>query len=170
MKEYEPTLNGDSHHDKLLQDTHKSIENVTKCLETFAFNKAVAHLYELTNSISNSKASLLAKKYSIRILAQLMQPITPHLSQEIWSFYGSASFISCEPWPKPISELIKSEDLIYPIQVNGKRRTEIVVPKDLNPKEIEIRILSLPQIENILKGSKPKKIIVVPGRIVNVVT
>ncbi|MDG2354947.1 MAG: leucine--tRNA ligase [Paracoccaceae bacterium] len=170
MKEYEPTLNGDSHHDKLLQDTHKSIENVTKCLETFAFNKAVAHLYELTNSISNSKASLLAKKYSIRILAQLMQPITPHLSQEIWSFYGSASFISCEPWPKPVSELIKSEDLIYPIQVNGKRRTEIVVPKDLNPKEIEIRILSLPQIENILKGSKPKKIIVVPGRIVNVVT
>ncbi len=169
-KEYEPTLNGDSHHDKLLQDTHKSIENVTKCLETFAFNKAVAHLYELTNSIANSKTSLLAKKYSIRILAQLMQPITPHLSQEIWSFYGSTSFISCEPWPKPISELIKSEDLIYPIQVNGKRRTEIVVPKDLDPKEIEIRILSLPQIENILKGSKPKKIIVVPGRIVNVVT
>jgi len=169
-KEYEPTLNGDSHHDKLLQDTHKSIENVTKCLETFAFNKAVAHLYELTNSIANSKASLLAKKYSIRILAQLMQPITPHLSQEIWSFYGSTSFVSCEPWPKPISELIKSEDLIYPIQVNGKRRTEIVVPKDLDPKEIEIRILSLPQIENILKGSKPKKIIVVPGRIVNVVT
>ena len=169
-EKYEPTPNGDSHHDKLLQDTHKSIENVTKCLETFAFNKAVAHLYELTNAISNSKASLLVKKYSIRILAQLMQPITPHLSQEIWSFYGSTSFISCEPWPKPNLELIKSEDLIYPIQVNGKRRTEIVVPKDLDPKEIETRILSLPQIENILKGSKPRKIIVVPGRIVNVVT
>ena len=105
----------------------------------------------------------------MKILAQLMQPITPHLSQEIWSLYGSSSFISSEAWPKALTELIKNEDLVYPIQVNGKRRTEIVVPKDLDPKEIENRVLSLSQIENILRGSKPKKIIIVPGRIVNVV-
>ena len=98
-----------------------------------------------------------------------MQPITPHLSQEIWSLYGFSSFISCETWPKPVSEFLSDEELVYPIQINGKRRTEIIVPKDLNQNEIEERVLSLSQIETILKGSKPKKIIIVPGRIVNVV-
>ncbi len=167
--DYKPILNGESHHDNLLRETHKAIDNITKCLESFAFNKAVAHLYELTNVISNSKASHIVKKYAMRILAQLMQPMTPHLSQEIWSLYGSSSFISREPWPTPVLEFLQNEDLIYPIQVNGKRRAEIVVPKDLDSQEIESRILSLPPITNILKGSKPKKIIIVPGRIVNVV-
>ncbi len=167
--EFSPSLNGDKNHDTLLRETHKAIENVTICLDNFAFNKAVAHLYELTNKISNSKANTSLKKYSIRILAQLMQPITPHLSQEIWCLFGSSSFISSNPWPKSISELIRDEEVTYPIQINGKRRAEIVVPNDLSPKEIEAKVLSLSEVKNTLGESKPKKIIVVPGRIVNVV-
>ena len=167
--EFSPSLNGDKNHDTLLRETHKAIENVTICLDNFAFNKAVAHLYELTNKISNSKANPSIKKYSIMILAQLMQPITPHLSQEIWCLFGSSSFISSNPWPKSISELIRDEEVTYPIQINGKRRAEIVVPNDLSPKEIEAKVLSLSEVKNTLGESKPKKIIVVPGRIVNVV-
>ncbi len=168
-KEEKIALNGEINHDKLLRDTHKSIDNVTKCLENFSFNKAIAHLYELTNAISNSKAKILTRQYSIKILAQLMQPVTPHLSQEIWSLYGSPSFISSEPWPQPITNLIEDEDLTYPVQVNGKKRAEIVVPVDLDAEAIETKVLLLPQIKNFLNGSKPKKIIIVRGRIVNVV-
>ena len=167
--EFSPSLNGNKNDDTLLKDTHKAIKNVTRCLDTFAFNKAVAHLYELTNALSNSKANPSLKKYSIRILAQLMQPITPHLCQEIWSLFGSSSFVSSNPWPEASSELIESEEVIYPIQINGKRRTEIVVPKHLGSKEIEQEILALSKVQNILNGSKPKKVIIVPGRIVNVV-
>ena len=153
----------------MLKDTHKAIKNVTECLDTFAFNKAVAHLYELTNALSNSKANPSLKKYTIRILAQLMQPITPHLCQEIWCLFGSSSFVSSNPWPEAISELIESAEVVYPIQINGKRRAEIVVPKDLDSQEIEQEVLALTKVQNMLNGSKPKKVIIVPGRIVNVV-
>ena len=168
-KEFSISLNGNKNDDTLLKDTHKAIKNVTECLDNFAFNKAVAHLYELTNALSNSKANPSLKKYSIRILAQLMQPITPHLCQEIWCLFGSSSFVSSNPWPEAISELIENEEVVYPIQINGKRRAEIVVPKDLGSQEIEQEVLALSKVQNILNGSKPKKVIIVPGRIVNVV-
>mgnify|MGYP001225272102 FL=1 len=89
-----------------------------------------------------------------------MQPITPHLCQEIWSLFGSSSFVSSTPWPEAISELIENEEVVYPIQINGKRRAEIVVPKDLGSQEIEQEVLALSKVQNILNGSKTKKVII----------
>ena len=94
----------------MLQATHNSINDVTNCLTNFSFNKAVAHMYELTNFISNSKASYGAKKYSIKILASIMQPITPHLSQEIWSLFGCKSFLYNEKWPQVIKKFIQKQE------------------------------------------------------------
>ena len=153
----------------LLRATHNSINNVTDCLTNFSFNKAVAHMYELTNFISNSKASYGAKEYSIKILASLMQPITPHISQEIWDLFGSKSFLFNEKWPEVIEEFIHKEEMTYPIQINGKRRAEITVSKKSSNNELEKMVLKHPTVEKYLNGVIPKKIIIVTGKIINVV-
>ena len=153
----------------LLRATHNSINNVTDCLTNFSFNKAVAHMYELTNFISNSKASYGAKEYSIKILASLMQPITPHISQEIWDLFGSKSFLLNEKWPEVIEEFIHKEEMTYPIQINGKRRAEITVSKKSSNNELEKMVLKHPTVEKYLNGVIPKKIIIVTGKIINVV-
>ncbi len=154
---------------ELLRASHNSIKNVTYCLTNFSFNKAVAQMYELTNFISNSKASYGVKEYSIKILSSLMQPITPHLSQEIWSLFESESFLYEEKWPEVINKFIYNEEITYPIQINGKKRTEITVLKDILNSDLEEKILKLPTVKKFLDGLPPKKIIIVTGKIINVV-
>lgn len=153
----------------LLRATHNSINNVTNCLTNFSFNKAVAHMYELTNFISNSYASYGAKEYSIKILALLMQPITPHLSQEIWSLFGYHSFLYNEKWPQVINKFIQKQEMTYPIQINGKRRAEITVLKNISNSELEEKVQLHPVVEKFLNGLTPKKVIIVTGKIINVV-
>ena len=98
-----------------------------------------------------------------------MQPITPHLSEEIWSAFGMSSSILMKKWPKPCAKFITSTEIIYPIQVNGKRKTDVKVSNEIKANELEALVLELPQIKKILGRSSPRKIIIVPGRIVNVV-
>ena len=98
-----------------------------------------------------------------------MQPITPHLSQEIWSLFVSKSFLYNEKWPIVIKEFIQKQEMTYPIQINGKRRSEVTVAKDLSKDEIEAIALTDEAVQRALDGAQPKKVIVVPGRIVNVV-
>ena len=126
-------------------------------------------MYELTNSISNSKASSGAKKYAVTILASLMQPITPHLSQEIWSLYEASSFLYEEKWPDLIEEFLSNNEIIYPIQINGKKRSEITISKNMSNIELEKKVLKLDSVKKFLKGLSPKKVIIVTGKIINVV-
>ena len=161
------TENKEDNH--LLEATHNSINDVTNCLTNFSFNKAVAHMYELTNFISNTNASYGAKEYSIKILASIMQPITPHLSQEIWSLFGCKSFLYNEKWPQVIKKFIQKQEMTYPIQINGKKRTEITVLKNISNSELEEKVLTHPTVEKFLNGFTPKKVIIVTGKIINVV-
>ena len=161
------TENKEDNH--LLEATHNSINDVTNCLTNFSFNKAVAHMYELTNFISNTNASYGAKEYSIKILASIMQPITPHLSQEIWSLFGCKSFLYNEKWPQVIKKFIQKQEMTYPIQINGKRRAEITVLKNISNSELEEKVLTHPTVEKFLNGFTPKKVIIVTGKIINVV-
>jgi len=153
----------------LISASQNSINNVTNCLTNFSFNKAVAHMYELTNLISNSNATYGVKEYSIKTLALLMQPITPHLSQEIWSLFVSKSFLYNEKWPSVIKEFIQKKEMTYPIQINGKRRAEISVSKTISNIELEKQVLKHSTVIKYLDGSKPKKVIIVTGKIINVV-
>ena len=153
----------------LISASQNSINNVTNCLNNFSFNKAVAHMYELTNFISNSNATYGVKEYSIKTLALLMQPITPHLSQEIWSLFVSKSFLYNEKWPGVIKEFIQKKEMTYPIQINGKRRAEISVSKTISNTELEKQVLTHSTVIKYLDGSKPKKVIIVTGKIINVV-
>lgn len=153
----------------LLKDMHKAIHDVTQGIESFGFNASIAKLYAFTNTLAKSKAGSDAKRLAARTLAQLMSPMTPHLSEEIWSLLGGEGLIVTAPWPKADPAMLVDDEVIMPIQVNGKRRAEISVPKDMSKAEIETLALATEGVLRTLNGATPKKIIVVPGRIVNVV-
>ena len=154
---------------ELLQEMHKTIRDVTLGVESFGFNAAIAKLYAFTNILSKSKASKAVQREAIMTLAQLMSPMTPHLAEDIWSHQGGEGLIINAPWPRADEDLLVATTVTLPIQVNGKRRSEITVSKDLSKVEIERLALNDEAVMRALDGDAPKKVIVVPGRIVNVV-
>ncbi|WP_421906132.1 leucine--tRNA ligase [Mameliella sp.] len=153
----------------LLKETHKCIHDVTMGVESFGFNAAIARLYAFTNALSKSRAGKETRTFAAKTLAQLMSPMTPHLSEEIWQMLGGEGLIAEAPWPKADEALLVEDTVTLPIQVNGKRRGEIEVPKDLPKEEVEKLALAHEAVVRALDGGQPKKLIVVPGRIVNVV-
>ncbi|OWY00745.1 leucine--tRNA ligase [Thioclava sp. F1Mire-8] len=153
----------------LLKATHKAIDEVTKSIEGFTFNKAVATLYGLTNTMSKSKAGAETKREAMKLMAQLMAPMVPHLAEEVWSMLGGEGFVIAAPWPEADPALLVEDSVTLPIQINGKRRAEISVPKDMPKEEVEKQVLADEAVVKALAGGQPKKLIVVPGRIVNVV-
>ncbi len=154
---------------ELLQEMHKTIRDVTLGVESFGFNAAIAKLYAFTNILSKSKASKAVQREAIMTLAQLMSPMTPHLAEDIWSHQGGDGLIIYAPWPRADEDMLVETTVTLPIQVNGKRRAEITVSKDLSKDEIERLALNDEAVMRALDGVAPKKVIVVPGRIVNVV-
>jgi leucyl-tRNA synthetase len=153
----------------LLREMHKAIHDVTQGVESFGFNASIARLYAFTNALSKSKAGSEAKRQAARALAQLMSPMTPHLSEEIWTLLGGQGLIANAPWPVADPAMLIEDTVTLPIQVNGKRRDEITVPKDMDKAEVEKLALATDGVKRALDGAAPKKVIVVPGRIVNVV-
>ena len=153
----------------LLRATHRAIAEVTAGIEGFAFNKAIAKLYEFTNAIGRASASTLAMKDALRVLAQLMQPMTPHLAEEVWAAQGGVGLVAQAAWPKADPALLEDDTVILPIQINGKRRAEISVPKAMPASEVEKLALANEDVLRFLAGQPIKKLIVVPGRIINVV-
>ena len=155
--------------EELLRETHKAIRDVSLGVEAFGFNAAIAKLYGFTNTLAKSKAGAAAKKQAIMTLAQLMSPMTPHLAEDIWAHQGGEGLVATAPWPVADESLLVEASVTLPIQINGKRRGEITVAKDLDKSEVEKRALAHEAVVKALDGGQPKKVIVVPGRIVNVV-
>ncbi len=161
---------GDAKQDAALEKARNvAIDAVTTGVEGFAFNKSVAALYQFTNTIAKSKATKDAKTKAMLTMAQLMQPMTPHLAEEIWSTLGGTGMVTGAPWPTVDESALQNDTVILPIQVNGKRRDEIEVSVDMSKDEIEKLVLDRAAVIRILDGNAPKKLIVVPGKIVNVV-
>ena len=153
----------------LLRAMHKTIVDVTGGVESFGFNAAIAKLYAFTNTLAKSKAGTAAQRQAIKVLAQLMSPMTPHLAEEIWTMQGGEGLIANAPWPVADESMLVEDTVTMPVQVNGKRRSEITVSKDLSKEEVEKIALADDLVQRALDGGAPKKVIVVPGRIVNVV-
>ncbi|SFD70223.1 leucine--tRNA ligase [Roseivivax sediminis] len=153
----------------LLREMHKTIHDVTQGIESFGFNAGIARLYAFTSTLSKSDAGGEAKREAARTLAQLMSPMTPHLAEEMWSMLGGEGLVADAPWPVADETMMVEDTVTMPIQINGKRRGEVVVPKDMPKPEVEELALSHHAVLKALDGGAPKKIIVVPGRIVNVV-
>ncbi len=150
----------------LAKATHRAIADVTEGFEGFAFNKSIAHLYQFTAAIAKSKGD---RKAAMRTMALLMQPITPHIAEEIWALLGGEGMAVQAAFPEADPAMLVEDTITLPIQINGKRRAEISVSKDASKEEVEKLALSHDAVVRALDGGTPKKLIVVPGRIVNVV-
>ena len=144
--------------------------NTSKFIESFSFNKAIAKIYELTNFLVKKDTSIEQRIYGIKSLALLMEPFTPHLAQEIWVTIGEKGLIAEAKWPEIKEwEISKEEKIILPIQVNGKRKTEISVSPDTTEKALKELVLEHKVIKKATLNSDIKRFIYVPKRIVNVV-
>ena len=164
----DPNAKGDGD-EELMREMHKAIRDVTLGLESFGFNASIAKLYGFTNTLAKSKAGAAAQKQAIMTLAQLMSPMTPHLAEDIWAHQGGEGLVATAPWPVADDAMLVENTVTLPIQINGKRRGEIEVAKDLDKAEVEKIALAHEAVQKALNGNAPKKVIVVPGRIVNVV-
>ena len=148
---------------------HKATFDVTQGIESFGFNASIAKLYGFTNTLAKSDAGSDAKRTAMKTLAQLMSPMTPHIAEDIWEMLGGTGLIVDAPWPVADEAMLIDDTVTLPIQINGKRKSEITVPKDLAKEEVEKLALADEAIIKALDGAVPKKLIVVPGRIINVV-
>jgi len=157
----------------LRRATHRAIRDVTDGIEGFAFNKAVAKLYEFTavlgRATGEGPAMDAARMFGARTLALLMQPMTPHLAEEMWAALGGEGLAAEAPWPDADPAMLVESEVTLPIQFNGKRRAEITVPKGAASDVVEAAVLADAEVVRILDGAAPRKLIVVPDRIVNVV-
>ncbi|RJL00322.1 leucine--tRNA ligase [Paracoccus siganidrum] len=153
----------------LARAAHRAIADVTRAIEGFAFNKAVAKIYELANAVGKSTAGGESRRAVLRIMAQLMAPMVPHLAEDVWAMAGGSGMVVDAPWPQADPAMLEDDSVTLPIQINGKRRAEISVAKDMPKDQIEALVLADETVQRFLEGAVPKKLIVVPGRIVNVV-
>ena len=162
----------------LSKSAHKTVSEVGADIERLAFNKAVARLYELTNTLGSTVQKFeenannddkAALRDACEKLVIMISPMMPHLAEECWILLGKTNMAAQAPWPAFEESLIVEDTIALPLQINGKKRGDIEVPKDAAKEDIEaIALASEAAIQN-MGGNPPKKVIVVPGRIVNIV-
>lgn len=155
------------------KEIHKTIAAVTEDLDKFRFNKAVARIRELTNilselDISDSEQAYIFKE-GIEAASKLLQPITPHLAEELWQMLGHSELIIETPWPEADKKMLVDDTVTIAVQFNGKLKATIELAKNTSKEETEKVALEDPKVQHALEGKEIKKIIVVPNRIVNVV-
>jgi len=156
----------------LRKQAHRALKAVEENVEALRFNVAVARIYELVNAISAASGRLDGDptfRESLDILIQMMAPMMPHLAEECWAALGHNDLVSTRPWPKVDHALLVEETITLPVQVNGKKRGELTVAIDASQADVETATLALDAVRRALDGQRPKKIVVVPKRIVNVV-
>jgi leucyl-tRNA synthetase len=157
---------------------HRATQAVGEAIEKLRFNSAVAQIYELTNGLGRYAATLesspsangaAALREGVETLVQLTAPMMPHLAETGWQALGKAGMVTDAGWPAVDPALLVDDTVIMPIQVNGKRRGEIVVSKGATNDVVEKQALSVEAVARMLDGKPPRKVVIVPDRIVNVV-
>jgi leucyl-tRNA synthetase len=158
---------------------HRALSRVTGEIEKLHFNVCVAHIYEFANvlqaALGEAKGAATRGDfaYAVReaadILVCLFHPMMPHLAEECWATLGHDTLVAQAPWPQVEADLLVEDTIALPVQINGKKRADVVVPRSAGKDEIEAAVLALDAVKRALDGKAPKKVIVVPQRIVNVV-
>jgi len=149
-----------------LRILHQLIKKVSEDVESFSFNTSVSSFMITANELSKLKTD---KKEILEPLAVLISPFAPHIAEELWEKLGHAESIEYVRFPEFKADYLVSDCFEYPVSFNGKVRFKIEVPSSAEPKEVEEAVLRHEKTSNYLEGKTPKKIIVVPKRIVNIV-
>ncbi len=162
----------------LRKAAHRALAQVSDDLEKLRFNVCVAHIYEFANAFAASLGAVESEpgadyRYAVReaadILVRLFAPMMPHLGEEAWAALGHDTLVALEPWPKLEPGLLIENTMTLPVQINGRKRADVTVARDATNATIESSVLALEAVQRALDGKPPKKVIVVPQRIVNVV-
>jgi leucyl-tRNA synthetase len=158
---------------------HKTLKAVGEDVERLGFNRAVARLYELANTLQprlNQAAAgkvdgamLGALREALDFFISMIAPMMPHLAEECWRTLGGKGLAAEQSWPEFDAALTVDDEVTYPIQINGKKRAELTIARDADQAAVENAALALDAVQKALNGGTPRKVIVVPQRIVNVV-
>ncbi len=152
---------------------HQNLNAISNSIEKFQMNVAIAKVFEIVNAISKFQIINDNDKNAIReslyILIRVIEPMVPHLAEECWSLTGSKNSIMNEPWPMANIEYLENSEVTVVIQINGKRRGEIIVLKDTSEDDIKKEIYNIKNIKDALSGKNVIKSIYVPNKILNIV-
>jgi leucyl-tRNA synthetase len=182
----------------LRKAAHRALARVTDDIEKLHFNVCVAQIYEFANALNAIIGDIGAQsgapesgqtgarsppqqdivvppdlrwalREAVNILVRLFHPMMPHLAEECWALLGHHDLVAQAPWPQLEPALLVEDTLTLPVQINGKKRADVTVPRDAGEAEIKPAVLDLDAVKKALDGKPPKKVIIVPGRIINVV-
>ncbi|MBL8584869.1 MAG: leucine--tRNA ligase, partial [Rhizobiaceae bacterium] len=178
----------------LSKAAHKTVKSVSEDVTKLAFNKAIARLYEFANVLSQflpevftldastlsgtavlggartpSQGDLAAAREAMEMFVHMIAPMMPHLAEECWAELGGSGMVAERAWPAFDASLTVDNEIVYPVQVNGKKRGDLTIARDADQVAVEQAALALDFVQKALEGRPPRKVIVVPQRIVNVV-
>ena len=159
-------LSDDAPTDEQNRVLHKTIKAVTGDIEKLSFNTAIARMMEFTNFFTKQKQR---PRVAMEQFVLLLSPFAPHMAEELWQILGHGETLAYEPWPVCDESLLVESELEIPVQIKGKVRTKITVPAVADKSQIEEIALADEKVQQLLKGKKLIKTIVVPGRLVNFV-
>ncbi|MFN3943649.1 MAG: leucine--tRNA ligase [Allosphingosinicella sp.] len=152
----------------LARKLHQTIAAVSDNVESLAFNKAVANVYELANAIEKAAPSA-TRAEAVRTLVRLVAPMVPHVAEEAWRAFGAEGLVADAAWPDADPALLVEDEVTIAVQVNGKLRDTLTAAKGAPREELERMALASDKVARLLDGHPPRKVIVVPDRLVNVV-
>ncbi|MGO4713551.1 leucine--tRNA ligase [Bradyrhizobium sp. 2TAF24] len=165
----------------LRKAAHGALDRVSAGIEKMHFNVCLAHIREFANTLADALARsgpssadvtpdlAWAIREAANILVQLFSPMMPHLAEECWVALGQSGLVSEAAWPQIERDLLVEDTMTLPVQINGRKRADVTVARNAASGEIEAAVLALDEVKRALNGAAPRKIIVVPQRIVNVV-
>src|SRR5205085_275073 len=149
-----------------LRKLHHTIQKVTEDLDGMRFNTAIAAMMEFSNHLTKLETH---PRSCLDTLVLLLSPFAPHLTEELWRMLGHLQTLAYESWPKFDPALTKESAIEVPVQVNGKVRSKITVPADIDEAALREQALAEPRIKELITGKQVRKVIVVPKKLVNIV-
>ena len=153
----------------LLRKMHQTVAAVAEDIESLGFNKAVARIYELTGAVEKAQPSA-SRTAAIRTLVQLVAPMMPHLAEEAWASLGAGGLVADAAWPAVDPALLVEDEVTIAVQHKGKLRDTLTAPKGASKEDLEAMALASEKVQRSLDGAEIRKVIVVPDRLVNIVT
>ncbi|GAA4008361.1 leucine--tRNA ligase [Sphingomonas swuensis] len=152
----------------LVRKLHRAVAGVGSAIEGLQFNKAVAALYELTSAIEKASPSA-DRSNAIRILVLLVAPMAPHLAEEAWAALGEQGMVVDQPWPAHDPALLVDDEVTIAVQVNGKLKATLMAPRGAAREDLQAMALAADKVAALVGSGAPRKVIVVPDRLVNIV-